>query len=144
MGDYSAFASVPNRVAVVEIGDASLEPVQVLPDLLDPVVLVASPWDDQVLAISGYGNGYFQLLPTGNDSTPFENAGEPNYIGTEPQLPTAAAIVERGPLKGRVLITENGGIRQVQLGSGGTFDDLELVSIGNSFEGIVGAIGVAP
>lgn len=144
VGDYSAFASVPNRVAVIEVGDASLEAVQVLPDLLDPVVLVASPWDDQVLAISGYGNGYFQLLPTGNDSTPFENAGEPTYTGTKPQLPAAAAVVSSGSLKGRVLITENEGIRQVQLGQGGTFEDLELVSIGDSFEGIVGAIGVAP
>ena len=40
--------------------------------------------------------------------------------------------------------TENGGIRQLQLGEGGTFEDLELVSVGESFEGIVGAIGVAP
>jgi hypothetical protein len=144
IGDYSSFSPVPNRVAVVEIGDTSLSAVQVLPDLLDPVALVASPWNDQVLVLSGYGDALIRLLPTGDASAPFEDAGEPSYSGTSPQLPAAAAQVERGPLQGRVLITENSGIRQVQLSEGGSFEDLGLVSIGNSYEGIAGAVGVAP
>jgi len=144
IGDYSSFSPVPNRVAVVEIGEISLDAVQVLPDLLDPVALVASPWNDQVLVLSGYGDALIRILPTGDAATPFEDAGEPSYSSASPQLPTAAVQVERGPLQGRVLITENSGIRQVQLGEGASFEDMELVEIGNSYEGIAGAIGVAP
>jgi hypothetical protein len=144
IGDYSSFSPVPNRVAVVALQDGELSAVQVLPDLLDPVAMVSSPWNDQVLVLSGYGDGLVRILPTGDPSAPFEDAGEPSYGGASPQLPTAAAQVEHGALQGRVLVTENGGIRQVQMSEGGLFEDIELQSIGSSYEGIAGAIGLAP
>jgi hypothetical protein len=47
-------------------------------------------------------------------------------------------------LKGRVLIPENLGIRQVQFLAGGTVADLGKLSTGSGLANIVGALGVQP
>ena len=144
VGDHSAFSGIPNRVAVVEVGEGTLTAVDLVEDLNDPVALVASPWSDQVLVLSGYDNAIYRLASTGDDTHPFQWTGELTYQGADPQLPTAASLLTRGPLAGHLLVTENQGVRQVQMSEGAEAEDLGLTSLGSSYEAIAGAVGVQP
>ena len=59
------------------------------------------------------------------------------------QLPGAMSSVTRGPLAGRVIVSEVEGVRSVQLGSAGA-TDLGLTALGSGLESLPGAVGVAP
>jgi len=108
-------------------------------------VLLAAPAGGTVLAMSGYGNALFVLdRDDGNATTPFSNRGELAYAGGKPQLPGAAALVDRGALSGVVLVTEVAGIRTVWMKADGTVTDLGVTSLGDGFTGMPGAIGVQP
>lgn len=145
LGDNDEFSGEPNRVAIVSVEGDDLSVPQILSPLEDPVVLLAAPEGGTVLAVSGYGNALFIL--DRNDSTPatpYSVRGEVAYQGGRPQLPGAAVMVERGPLSGLVLVTEVEGVRSVRLQADGSVDDLGLTSLGDSFLGMPGAIGVQP
>ena len=144
VADYAAFSSEPNRVAVVEYSTDSLNTIQLIEPLLDPVALIASAWEDQVLLLSGYGDALLSFHFTGRSDAPFEEGPAPSYSNGGPQLPTAVDQVMKGPLKGRVLVTENEGIRQLQFGENTSLSEVGFVAIGESFEGITGALGIAP
>ena len=144
VGDNAEFSQTPNRIAVVALQEEAIETVQILENILDPVGLIPSPWEDQLLVVSGYGDAIFTLRPTGDAQAPFSLGPEPSYTDGAPQLPTASASVQSGALQGHVLVTENTGIRQLQLGLNAALTDQGLVAIGESFEGIAGAIGIAP
>lgn len=144
IGDYSAFSGVPNRVAVVSVTETGLGAVQVLSNVDDPVALVASPWNDLVLAVSGYGDAVFVLDYDPDSRTPFSFRGEPSWTGASPQLPSGASLVDRGALKGLVLVAENQGVRRLRLSGEGAVEDLGLTPLGASYEAITGAIGVQP
>ena len=141
IGDISEFSGVPTRVAVVEVGPSSLTPVQIL-DVEDPVGLFVSPDDDRVVVLSGYGDALFVLERTDNDAAPYKDTGEPAYRGGRPQLPGAGALIERGTLKGLLMLTEVEGVRQVQIQGG--VEDWGLVQSGGGWQDIPGAIGVVP
>jgi len=53
-------------------------------------------------------------------------------------------MIDRGLLRGRVLIAENLAIRQVQFNPDGSITDLGTTSLGSGIPAIVGAIGVQP
>lgn len=143
IGDNSAFSSVPNRIAAVSI-DAQLAPVQVITPLEDPIALVASPHDDVVLAVSGFGDAIHILDHDATQDPPLTLRGEVAYAGAAPQLPGTGVVVERGALAGLALVAEVDGLRRIRMSGGGSVTDLGLTSLGGGTEGIAGALGVQP
>lgn len=145
LGDGSFFSGIPNRVAVVEVKDGELLPRQVVSPVDDPVAILASPDGDAALVVSGYSNAVYVLSYAPENATePFEWVGEPAYTGSSPQLPGGAVLVDRGGLKGRVLIPEVGGIHQFHFDAGGSVSDRGRLELGSGTENIAGGIGVQP
>jgi hypothetical protein len=142
VGDSSQFSGVPNRIAVVAVGDGGLTPVQVLTPVSDPLAILPSPAGDTLLVVSGFGDAVF-VVDRGTGAQPFSVRGEPTYVGASPQLPGAAVMIERGTLDGLVLIGENQGVRRMQLATGGV-TDLGLTALGSGTDAITGALGVQP
>ncbi len=143
VGDNSFFSGIPNRVAVGAVSDDGLRPLQVLDGIDDPVDIVASPFADRALVLSGYSDALFVLDYEAGAAEPYGFAGELSYSGGSPQLPTAADQITRGSLKGLVVLTENQGLRRVQFSDGGV-TDLGLDGFGSGLEWIPGAIGIQP
>lgn len=147
LGDNQEFSNpdLPNRVAVVEVLADRLEARQILTPIEDPIALLTSPYDDAVLAVSGYGNNVFVIRYDPQAQPPFANHGAPAWADMgKPQLPGGAAQVDRGSLKGLVLMTEVRGIRMLRFEGDGTVTDLGLTSLGDGIEAMPGAIGVQP
>jgi hypothetical protein len=142
VGDNSAFSGISNRVAVVGVGEDVLSPWQVL-EVDDPVDILASPWGDSALVVSGYSDAVVVLRATGEPQAPFEILGEPDYSGASPQLPAAADMVPRGSLRGLVVLSENQGLRRLRFEAGGVAD-LGLESFGEGLDYIPGAVGIQP
>lgn len=143
VADTSEFSGVPTRIAALRRDGDALEAAQVL-EIEDPVALVASPWQDQVLVLSGYGDALLQVLVDADADEPLLDAGELDYVGGAPGLPGAAALVTRGDLAGLVLVSEVEGIRRVRLGPGASAEDLGTTSLGSGYDAIPGAVGVEP
>ena len=144
LGDYSEFSGLPNRVAVVGVGATALTATTVLTPVEDPVAIVASPFDDAALVVSGYGDAIFALDYAPAAATPFTRLRALTYSGTRPQLPGDAVLVERGALRGLVLVVENTGLRRVRFAGGGAVTDLGKTSTGTGTAAIPGALGVQP
>lgn len=146
IGDNSEFSGISNRVSVVALEGDRLRRVGILTPLLDPVAIVLSPFGNAGLVVSGYGNAIFRLLYDAAAATPFVAKGAITYLGRRPQLPSGAELIERGRLRGRVLVGELEGVRQVAFESDGRVTDLGLFSLGteDDLATIVGAIGVQP
>lgn len=144
VGDNSEFSGLPNRVAIVGVGATTLTAKGVLTPVEDPVAIVTSPFDDAALVVSGYGDAIFQLDYAPAAATPFTRLRALTYVGTRPQLPGAAVMVERGALRGLVLVVENTGLRRVRFAGGGAVMDLGKTSTGSGVAAIPGAIGVQP
>ena len=144
-GDNSEFTGPGNRVAVVAVEQGSLRPVQVLSAVQDPVSMVLSPFGNAGLFVSGYGNA---VLPFGYDAAntkePIALLPQPTYEGKRPQLPDTAVGIERGKLKGWVLLSENTGVRRMAFAADGSLRDLGVLNTGDKLSDIVGAIGVQP
>ena len=133
VADYSAFSGVSNRVAVVT--DAG--PVDVI-EVYDPVSLATAPWPDgSALVVSGYGNAVYELERT-----------EDSYVlGAEVvslDLPGVAVGVARGAQRGRVLVTENSGLWELELLDGGGVVDHGRLLGGSGLTEIPGAIALQP
>lgn len=139
IGDTSAFASVPNRVAVVPVSGSALGAPEMIPDVEDPITLIADPARTQVLAVSGFGNAMFVL---DRPSTTWRKR-EVTYAGAKPQLPGGAVLIGAGALAGRVLVGENLGVRQARFTADGV-EDLGMFSLGDGIANATGAIGVTP
>lgn len=143
VADYSEFSGVPTRIAAVRAQTDGLEAAQIL-DIEDPITIVPSPWGGQVLVVSGYGDALFLVSVDADADAPLAEVTELDYAGGRPQLPGAAALLRRGSLSGLVLVAETEGVRAVSLGPDGAAEDLGLTTLGTSFEGIAGAVGVQP
>lgn len=144
IGDNSAFSGIPNRIAVVEIATDSLVATQVLTPIDDPVAIVPSPFGNSVLVASGFSDALLALDYDPTANPPFSLRGELSYVGPAPQLPGHAVLIDRGMLRGRVLVAENTGVRRVAFAADGSIADLGVTSLGTGTESIVGAIGVQP
>jgi hypothetical protein len=141
VGDTSQYGTQPNRVAVVPITGTTLGTPYMIPNVEDPLALLAHPFADKVLVVSGFGDAMFQLAKT---NAMWAASGELTYQGAKPQLPGGAVMVERGSLQGLVLVAENLGVRRVEMYSAGTIVDLGLFSLGSGLVNSTGAIGVTP
>ncbi len=144
VGDNSQFSGVNNRIAVVRVANQTLTPVQVLTPIEDPYALVASPDGDVAIAVSGFGNAIFEIDYASGNDPPFSIAGELTYTGAKPQLPGKAVLIDRGSLRGLVLVAENLGVRRVRFAAGGAVEDDGVTLVGSGNESIVGSIGVQP
>jgi hypothetical protein len=144
IADNSEFSGVDNRIAVVEVADGSLTSRQVVTPFEDPYSLLASPFGDAALAVSGYGDAIFALDYNPGDAQPFALRGELAYQGGKPMLPGDAVLIARGALTGLVLVAEVDGVRLARFEDGGAVTDLGVMSLGDGLEFLPGAIGVAP
>jgi hypothetical protein len=146
IGENNAFSGMPHRIAIARIDGTTLTPLEVRTGISDPQDLVASPFDDAVLVVSGVDGDalfYFPYDPS-SASAPFGARQELTYVGGRPELPANAVLVDAGPLRGLVLVAENTAIRRVRFEGGGVVTDLGPTSTGSGIPAIVGAIGVAP
>lgn len=147
LGDNQEYGNpeIPNRVAVARIIESSLAPEQILTPIQDPIAILESPWGNAMLVVSGYGNDAFVLSYEPDGDPPFANTGSVPWGETgKPQLPGGAVLIERGTLKGFVLMSEVRGIRTLRFEADGTVIDLGLTVLGEGIENMPGAIGVQP
>jgi hypothetical protein len=136
---------VGDRVAVVAVTPTGLTPLQVLTPIKDPVAIVTSPFDNSAIVASGEGNAVYTLgFDAAAAAAPFTVTGHVTYVGAKPQLPGAAILLERGALRGRVLLAELSGVRQLRFEQAGGVTDLGLFDLGAGNESTVGVIGVQP
>ncbi len=144
--DNNAFSGLPNRVAVVELQDDKLRPVQVLQPIPDPVGIVSSPRGDLFLVASGFENALFQIAyRPENPTEPFVLLGELTYNGGKPQLPGAPVSVQGGPHEGMVLVPEVQGIRVLRFDEAGGVEDLGArAAERQGFWKNLGSVGVLP
>lgn len=141
VGDTSQFGNVPNRVAVVPITGMTMGTPYMISNIEDPLALLASPFADVALVVSGFGDAMFQLTKTNGT---WASSGQVTYTGAKPQLPGGAVMIERGSLRGLVLVAENLGVRRVEMYAAGTIVDRGLFSLGSGLTNTTGAIGVTP
>lgn len=144
VGDTEQISGLPNRVAVVGIGDASLIATQVLSPIEDPLSIVVSPFDNTALVASGFGDALVALDYDAQSATPYSVRGPLTYVGARPELPGHAVMIDRGSLRGLVLVAENLGIRRVRFAAGGMVTDLGKTATGTGTANITGAIGIQP
>jgi hypothetical protein len=111
----------------------------------NPADVVTSPFGNAALILDSDGNDGLTLLAydPANAAHPFVSRGLVSYVGPHPQLPSEAVVLRRGALRGRVLIGELAGVRQVQLQPDGGALDLSVQNA-PGLEGIVGSMGVQP
>lgn len=133
VGDNSEFSGVPTRVAVVAAADLKARGTF---DVEDPISLLNG--GGFVMIVSGYGDAILGAKPDseGNVTSVF------TVVNSE--LPGGAARVGRGSLEGRLLVSEVSGIHMLDVDYDGNATELGLTSLGTNYEGIIGAIGIAP
>jgi hypothetical protein len=141
VGDVSQYGNVPNRIAVVPVTGTQLGTPYMIPMIEDPLALFASPFADKVLVVSGFGDAMFQLTKMNGM---YASSGELTYQGVKPQLPGGAVMIDRGALRGLVLIAENVGVRRVEMFANGNIVDRGAFSLGSGLVHSTGAIGVTP
>lgn len=133
-----------DRVAVVEVAGTTLRAAQVLQDIGDPVSIATSPYNNAALVLGAQADEITVLdYDPQNATTPFSIRG-PLDASSNTLIPADAVMITRGALNGRVLITENTSIRQVQFEPSGAVTEKEIFSFGSGIPSIPGAIGVQP
>lgn len=134
-----------NRVAVISISATAIAPLQIF-TLDNPAAVIASPYGNAALVLNSDGKDGFTILKfnAGSPTAPFTNGGKLAYVHGRPELPSVAATISRGPLKGRVLVAENLAVRQLQFTTDGAITDLAKLSYPSGIANIVGTIGVQP
>ena len=135
VSENAEFSGVPNRVAILNLQDGDFSLIN-LHEILDPVQLIASPYSNHIAVLSGYGNAVYSM-----NEEDFELV---SYITTAPQLPTSAAQIEQGSLKGHFFITENQGVRTMKFVEEGGIEDLGMGVHTTGLSGITGGIGITP
>jgi len=141
VGDTSQFSGIPNRVAVVAISGNIVKQLGTVP-VEDPQAIIASPFGNVAVVASAFGDKLVILEESG---AKWSVRGEVAYKdGIKPQLPGDVAALDRGMLKGRVLVSENVSVRQLAFKPDGSVEDLGSLAFGDGLQNISGAIGVAP
>lgn len=140
IGDNNLFSGTGDRVGVMDLD--SLSPVPGM-EVEDPVSIDISPWGDQGIVVSGFGDAIFRFNISGG-LVPAQLVGEVSYTGGRPQLPEATAQITRGSLSGTVFVAENVGVRTLRFLQGGGVADDGALRFGAGYTSIVGALGVQP
>lgn len=146
INQYETGGEGMNRLAIVPRSGDTLGSAAVVP-INDPESLIASPFGDVVLSVSGYGNALY-VLDTSGTGGAWAVRGQVTYTGAAPELPGAAIELSTGMLNGNVFVSELQGVRRVELRPNGSVVDDGRFTIGdgsgNDLQDIVGAIGVSP
>lgn len=142
VGDISAFSGLPNRVAAVAVTADGLQPIASL-DVEDPASIATSPFGDVAVVASAFGDALF-VLDRGGTGGAWRVRGEVPYTGPGPLLPTDLAPIDRGALRGHVLVSENVSVRQLAFRADGSVVDLGSLRFGSDIADIAGALGVTP
>jgi hypothetical protein len=144
IGDNNAFGG-NNRIGAVWIEGDTLTPVGEQ-EVEDPYDLVASPFGNALLVVSGFGEGFF--VASYNPSAPDAPLGpltEIDYLGDDkPAIPARAVLIDRGVRKGLVLVAENVGVRRLRFDPQGNVEDLGLFALGSGTAAVTFSIGVQP
>jgi hypothetical protein len=131
-----------NRVAAISL--STLQQVMLI-QTPNPAGVFASPFGDAALILNSDGVDALTLVHyDAAAQPPFTVVGPIAYVNGKPQLPSTAAVIDRGMLKGRTLVAENLAVRQLQFAAGGTLTDVGLLSFGSGLANIVGTVGVQP
>jgi hypothetical protein len=131
-----------SRMVAVDLGTMAPLPVVSTPN---PAAVVFSPWDDAALLLSSDGEDALRLVRyDATKASPFTMGSEITYAGGKTSLPTVAAVIERGALKGTVLVLEVTAVRTLTFASGGTITDKGTLDFGEGYDSITGALGVQP
>ena len=131
-----------SRIAVVGLGP-TLTAVGILATPFPSVV--ASPYGNAAIALNGDSTNQIHVLsydPT--KPAPFVITGELAYQFAKPQIPTTASSIDRGPLRGTVLVGENLGVRKLVFAADGKVTDAALLTYPDGIANIVGVVGVQP
>lgn len=136
---------VGSRVAVVSVAGSAVAKKSLLA-VKNPVSVAFSPFGNAGVVVGSDGeDDYFRVKVDTAATTPVVLDAAPiAYKNGKPQLPGAAHVIERGPLKGRVVIAEVSGIRQLTFTAAGALEDTSAfeVSKGNDIPGSVGTLGI--
>lgn len=113
--------------------------------VVDPTWVTMSPFGNAALVLSTLDDALVHVrYDATNAVTPFTVVGEVDYSGARPQLPAAAVAVDRGTLRGRVLVGETSSVRQLAFAADGTLADLGKPLAFDGLAGIVGVVGIQP
>jgi hypothetical protein len=135
---------VGNRLAAIDLSTMKNAGILATPN---PAALVASPFDNAAMLLNSDTSDAIRIVSYAPDaSAPFSIVGEIAYVNPKPQLPSFASLIDRGTLKGRVLVAENTAVRQVAFEPDAGIVDLTYLNFDDDggLHEIVGVIGVAP
>jgi hypothetical protein len=135
---------VGNRLAAIALPSMENAGILATPN---PAALIASPFDNAAMLLNSDTSDAIRIVSYAPDAaSPFSIVGEIAYVNPKPQLPSFASLVDRGTLKGRVLIAENTAVRQVAFEPDAGIVDLTYLNFDDDggLHEIVGVIGVAP
>jgi hypothetical protein len=135
---------VGNRLAAIALPSMENAGILATPN---PAAVIASPFDNGALLLNSDTADAIRIITYAPDaSAPFSIVGEIAYVNAKPQLPSFGALIDRGSLKGRVLIAENVAVRQVAFEPDAGIVDLSLLNFDTDggLDEIIGVIGVAP
>jgi hypothetical protein len=138
--------SVGSRVAAVALDTMKpLAPIATTATK-NPVAFVMSPFDNAGLLLNSDGEDALRVVryDASNAATPFTIGAEVTYVGGKTELPTLAFTIDRGALKGRVLVAELQSVRQLTFSSDGKLTDLGPVKLGEGSTSVVGSLGIEP
>lgn len=132
-----------NRLAIARVGDAAVTPERTIMPFSDPQGIVTSPFGHVAIATSTLDADKIFVLDRQGPMATWRIRGEVAYQGN-PQLPADMVAVDRGTLRGRVLVSEVSRVRQLAFASSGEVTDEGSLVFGDGLHEIVGAIGVTP
>ncbi len=136
-------AIVGNRISVVAL--PSMKFVQMLATEF-PATVVASVHGNAAIALNDDSTDEITVFAydASSTTTPFTSKGRLAYKFPKPQIPVSAVQILRGTLAGRVIVSENLAVRQIQFMPDGSVVDTSQTSTGNGIPDIVGVVGVQP
>lgn len=131
-----------DRVAVVGLGP-TLTAVGILQTPFPSVV--GSPFGNAAIVLNGDATNQIHVLSyDAAKPAPFAITGELAYQFAKPQIPTTASGIDRGALRGTVLVGENLGVRKLVFGADGKVTDAARLGYPDAIANIVGVVGVQP
>ena len=132
-----------NRLGVLGIADGVLKKIDVI-DLPSPSGVVVSPFGNAALVTAAGGPSVDAVHLVRIESNGTVTVTGKVAMTPKPQLPTGPVVIDSGPQKGLVLMSEVDGIRRVQFDASGTVKDLGLFAFPGGLEASIGSVGVQP
>jgi len=112
-------------------------------DITDPSGIAISPFARTIVVTSSQPPGEGIYVLASYDGTVWTK-NEVTYNGAAPQLPGDLVTIDRGSLKGSVLVSELSKVRRLLFHSDDSVTDEGSLALGGGLENVAGAIGVTP